>query len=255
MLWYKSWMETRWRFLIGLAMLTCSACVVVFLYPQMAKLIPLASTLEAKGVLGREIREAGELARDYRGYVWGQWYRQNLPQLGTLFAALLGTGGLLSESSGRGMLFTLSLPASRKRLLGFRAAVGLAEFLVLAFVPSLFIPLLSPAVGETYGLGNVLIHSACQSIAGAVFFSLAFLLSTMFHDLWRPLLITLSLAAALALFEQVFRILSPYNIFRVMSAEVYFRTGQLPWLGLLTCAVASAAMLYGATISIARHDF
>ena len=50
----------------------------------------------------------------------------------TLFAVLLGTGGLLSQASGGGALFTLSLPVSRNRLLGVRAATGLAELLVLA---------------------------------------------------------------------------------------------------------------------------
>ena len=34
MLWRKSWMETRWRFLIGLLLLVCSAAVIVFARPQ-----------------------------------------------------------------------------------------------------------------------------------------------------------------------------------------------------------------------------
>jgi len=67
---------------------------------------------------------AAELTRDYRGYVWLQWFRKELLQLGTLFAVLLGTGGLFSQRSA---LFTLSLPASRRRLLGVRATAGLAD--------------------------------------------------------------------------------------------------------------------------------
>ena len=31
MLWYKSWLETRWRFLIGLVLLMLSACGTVLL--------------------------------------------------------------------------------------------------------------------------------------------------------------------------------------------------------------------------------
>src|SRR5260370_15354436 len=34
MLWYKSWLETRWRFLIGLVLLLFSALSTVFTYPQ-----------------------------------------------------------------------------------------------------------------------------------------------------------------------------------------------------------------------------
>ena len=88
-----------------------------------------------------------------------------------------------------------------------------------------------------------------------MFFSLAFLLSTVFSDVWRPLLIVLCVAVVLALVEQFFRDLSRYSLFRVMSGEAYFRGGGLPWLGLLASAAVSAAMLYAATRNIARQDF
>lgn len=254
MLWYKSWLETRWRFVIGLALLMLSAAGTVLAYPYVLELLPMARP-DLGGEIGRRVSEAMELSRDYRGYVWSEWFRQNLTQTWTLFAVLLGTGGLLSQASGGGALFTLSLPVTRTRVLGVRAATGLTELLVLAFVPSLVLPVLSPTIGQTYGIGDALIHSACLFIAGAVFFSLAFLLSTVFSDVWRPLLIALCVATVLALFEQVFRDLSRYGLFRVMSAEVYFRGGGLPWLGLVASAALSVAMLYAAARNIARQDF
>lgn len=255
MLWYKSWLETRWRFLIGLALLMLSGASTVLTYPEVVKLLPLAPRADLSGEIGRRVAEAMELARDYRGYVWSQWFRHNMLQMWALFAVLIGTGGLLSQASGGGALFTLSLPASRNRLLGVRAATGLAELLVLAFVPSLLLPALSPTIGQTYGIGDALIHGACMFIAGAVLFSLPFLLSTVFSGVWPPLLIVLCGATVLALCEQIFRGLSRYSLFRVMSAEVYFRGGGLPWLGLLASAAVSAVMLYAATRNIARQDF
>lgn len=255
MLWYKSWLETRWRFLIGLALLMLSAVSTVLAYPEVVKLLPLVPKLDLGGEIGRRMAESAELARDYRGYVWSQWFLQNMPKNWTLFAVLLGTGGLLSQASGGGVLFTLSLPASRNRLLGVRAAAGLAELLVLAVVPSILLSVLSPAIGHTYGIGDALIHSACLFVAGAVFFSLAFLLSTVFSDVWRPLLIVLCAAVLLALLELVFRGLSRYSVFRVMSAETYFRGGGLPWLGLLASAAVSLVTLYVASRNIARQDF
>ena len=161
----------------------------------------------------------------------------------------------MAGGSGGAALFTLSLPVSRNRVLGVRAATGLAEFLVMAVIPSLLIPLLSPAIGQRYSLADAVVHGACAFVVGAVFFSLAFLLSTMFSDLWRPLLIACAVAVVLSLGEQIFQDASPYGIFRVMSGERYFRTGQLPWLGLLASAAASAAMLYTASRNIARRDF
>src|SRR5688572_18177370 len=125
MLWYKAWLETRWRFLIGLVLLMFSACGVVIGYQEVIKLLPLAPKVDLSGELGRRVIEAMELARTYRGYVWSQGFRQNLIQTWTLFAVILGTGGLLSQASGGGALFTLSLPTTRSRLLGVRAATGL----------------------------------------------------------------------------------------------------------------------------------
>jgi hypothetical protein len=255
MLWYKSWLETRWRFLIGMALLVCSAAGLVLTEPHVMKLMPLARSMAVSGALGREIRQSAELALEYRGYIWSQWFGQNARQTATLFAVLLGTGGMLSQPFGGAVLFTLSMPASRRRLLGVRAAAGLAEFLVLALVPSLLIPLLSPSIGETYRVDAALIHGACLFAGGAVFFSLAFLLSTVFFDLWRPLLITLLIAVVLALCPQIFRGLEPYSLFRVMSGEAYFRTGAVPWLGLLASAAVSASLLYAAAVNVERRDF
>ncbi|HEY2904255.1 MAG TPA: hypothetical protein VGJ29_00030 [Vicinamibacterales bacterium] len=254
MLWHKAWLDTRSRFLIGLALLMLSAFAAVFSYPKVMKLLPLAPAVDVGGELGRRIREAVDLARDYRGYIWSQWVRQNMSQLWTIFAVLLGSGSLIARGS-RGGLFTLSLPISRGRLLGVRAATGLAELLALAVLPALVLPLFSPAIGQAYGIGDALIHAACMFTAGTVFFSLAFLLSTTFDDLWQPMLITFLVAMALALCPQVFRELSPFSIFTVMNGEVYFRTGHLPLVGIVASLAVSASMLYGADRSLARRDF
>lgn len=255
MLWYKSWLETRWRFLIGLAVLVLSACGTVFAYPEVVKLLPFASQVDRSGEIGRQVADAIDLARSYRGYIWSQWFHQNMVQMWTLFAALLGTGGLLSQSAGGGGLFTLSLPASRDRLVGIRAATGLIELLVLAFVPAFLVPLFSPAIGQSYGLGEALIYSACMFIAGSVFFSLATLLSTIFTDVWRPSLLVLFLAGAISIGEQIIHNPSFPGVLHIMSAETYFRYGQLPWLGLLISAAVSTALLYAASRNIARQDF
>lgn len=252
MLWYKAWLETRWRFLIGLVIMACSAAGVVFLYPRVLELLPLVPSADVGGELGRRIREAATLAREYRGYVWSQGFGQNLTEMGTLFAVLLGTGGL---HSGRAALFTLSLPASRPRLLGIGAAAGLAEWFALALVPALLIVVLSPAVGERYSLSSALVHAVCLFAAGAVFFSLAVLLSTAFADIWRPLLLTLFAAIAVAVAEAAMPGFSGRGLFTVMSGETYFRTGQVPWAGLAVSAALSATLLYGASVSFARRDF
>jgi ABC-type transport system involved in multi-copper enzyme maturation permease subunit len=175
-------------------------------------------------------------------------------ELWALFAVVLGTGGLLAQASRGGALFTLSLPVSRGRLLGVRAATALAELLILALVPSLIIPLPSPAVSQTYSLADALVYGMCLFIAGSVLFSFAFLLSTVFSDIWRPPLIALCIVVGIRLLEQAIG-LGNVSLLAFMTAESYFRGDGLPWVGLLASAAVSAMMLYGAALNIARQDF
>ena len=255
MLWYKAWLETRWRFLIGLVLLIFSAFGTVLAYPRVVELLSSMPAVQVGGTIGEQIREGLALARDYRGYIWAQFFRQNLIQTWTLFAVLLGSGSAIAQMSGGGTLFTLSLPASRADLVRVRVATGFAELAALALLPSLAVPMLSLAVGEHYGVAAALVHAACLFAAGTAFFSLAFLLSTLFSDLWRPLLLACGIAFCWSIVGQLVPAVGRYSIFRVMSAESYFRGAGVPWVGLAASVAVSIAMLVMATKNIERQDF
>ena len=252
MLWYKAWLDTRWRFAIGLVILMLSACAAVVGYPNAVK--ALAEVTPSDGEIGRQLSETAALIRDYRSYIWSQWFSQTMRELWALFAVLLGTGGLLAQVSRGGALFTLALPVSRARLLGVRAAAALAELLILALVPALTIPLLSPLIGQSYRFADAIVHGTCIFIAGSVLFSFTVLFSTVFRDVWRPPLITLCLAVLLRMLEQFFG-LEHVSLLAVVTAESYFRGSGVPWLGLFVSAAVSAGLLYAATKNIARQDF
>jgi hypothetical protein len=91
--------------------------------------------------------------------------------------------------------------------------------------------------------------------AAGAFFCFAFLLSTAFDDLWRPLLIACALAVIVGVCELALPEMGRYGVFRLMSGETYFLSGHVPWVGLLIVVTASAAMLYGAVSNVARRDF
>ena len=255
MLWYKAWLETRWRFLIGIAILVLSVVGTVLAYPRVERVLPLMPSVDTSSLVGQRIKAIADLSRTYGGYIWAQWLRQNNVQMLSLFAALLGTGGLLSQAAGGGRLFTLSLPVSRDRLFGVRAATGLTELAILAFVPSLLLPLLSPTVGQTFRIGAALAYGACAFVASTVLFSATSLLSTVFNDIWRPALIVCAVATAIGVYEPFLGDISRYSLFGIMDGETYFRDGGLPWLGLLASAAVSAAMLVAASRNLARQDF
>ena len=257
MLWHKAWLETRWRFISAIVILTMLAGGSVYDYLATQQLLPgLASATtspvaESSG-LAAAIREAIEVQKDFRGFIWYRTFRDNLSNMGVFFAILLGCGGLVSESSKGSALFTLSLPVTRKQLLGARTGVGLAELVAISMVPPLTIPILAPSIGQQFSIVDALAHGICIFVVAAVFFSLASFLSTLFADIWRPMLIAIGIAC-LAAFASF--VVPQLAIFSVMSGESYFRTGSLPWAGFLTAAVIATALLYSAAETLERRDF
>ncbi len=75
----------------------------------------------------------------------------------------------------------------------------------------------------------------------------------MFHDIWRPLLLTLAVAMVVSLFEQ--RGGNGPGIYHVMSGASYFRGHGRALAWLVLCAAGSAALYYAATASLAKRDF
>lgn len=258
MLWHRAWLETRGRFLAGLALSVIVAFGAIYDFRAVERLLPVVqnidqSRLDMSGPIGAAIKQSLEAQQSFRGFVWFQWYRQNLTYLVVIFAALLGSGGLLAKSGG-GTLFTLSMPVSRTRVIGTRAAVGLAELLILAIVPSLVLPLLASTIGQSYSLIDVFAHGLCMFIVGSVFFSLAAVLSNEYADVWRPVLIACVIAAAIGMLEYLPAI-GQYGMFRVMNGETYYRHAGLPWIGLLVNAGIAVALLRTAVVNLAHRDF
>jgi hypothetical protein len=255
MLWKKAWLETRSRFIAGVLILTVMTGVKVYEYVVTLRAMPAAeSVLSGAGntPLGNAIRDAIAVQREFRGFIWYTAYRDNLTTMGVLFAVLLGCGGLLAEARKGSALFTLSLPVTRRQLLGARTATGLAQCFVIAMIPPLAIPLLAPSVGQQYSIVDALAHGLCLFFVAALFYSLASFLSTVFGDFWRPMLIAFFIAcvAAMAQFAA-----PEFGLFRVMSGEAYFRNGTLPWMGFVTTAVLASALLYSAAETLERRDF
>jgi hypothetical protein len=254
MLWYKSWLDTRWRFLLTLAVLLVLVCASVMGFETMQKLLASLPQLAvpAGDALQQEIQQSLDQARTFRGYAWSQWFAGSVPEMLTLAAALLGSGSPLVKS-GSGALFSLALPVSRERWIGTRAGLGVAELFVVALAPSIALPLLAPLVGEQFSFVDAVVYGFCAFIIASLFFGVAVYLSTLFNDVWRPLLLTCLVALALA----TVGLLLPENrgLYAAMAGGGYFYDGSLPWAELLLGAAGAAALVYAAAANIARRDF
>jgi len=254
MLWYKSWLDTRWRFLLGLTLLLVFACGTVVSFSTVQELVNSVSPSAISGSddLRQEFEESIELMRTFRGYVWLQWFQQNFSGLLTLFAALLGSGSLLVQS-GSGALFSLALPVSRGRWIAARAGAGLAELLVLALAPSVAFATLAPLFGQQYSIAEALVYGTCAFVGASTFFGIAVYVSSLVNDVWRPLLITCLAAVAIAAVGLVLP--EGHGLFTAMAGGNYFEDGSLPWIDLLVSAAVAAGLLYAAAANVARRDF
>ena len=253
-MWYKAWLETRWRFLIGLAIFVLLTMGNVMGYPLVARrLLSVQTVPQADDLVSRALRESFELSRTFRGYVWMNAFRQNLPQLGTLFAILLGSGGLRTERVGT--LFTLSLPVSRRSLTLTRTACGLSELFAMVMISALMIPLMAPAIGERYALLDAIVHGVCLFVTATAFFSLTFWLSTTSSDVWRPGLVVFGIVVLLFVCEAVLPWTAPFGLFHTMRGDSYFRNATVPWIGLAIAVAASGLLLHRAVVVAERQDY
>lgn len=250
MLWHKAWIDTRWRFLLGLALLLVLACGSSLVFPRVRDFLgsmqlPLVEDEEAAA----SFRETLEFLRTFRGYAWSQWFSQNFPVLLTIMAALLGSGSPLVKG-GSGALFSLALPVARGRWIGTRAGTAAAELLVLALIPSLVFAALAPVVGDRFAVTEAIAYGISGFLGASLFLGLAVLLSTLFSDVWRPLLLTCVAAVVVAVVVP-----HDHGLFQAMGGRSYFFTGTLAWPELLVSALAAAGLVYAAGARLARRDF
>jgi ABC-type multidrug transport system permease subunit len=197
-------------------------------------------------------------------YIWRITYRGYLRVLFMVLTILLGLGGLTREREQRTAAFTLALPVSRGRLLVTRTLVGLGQVVLLATLPAIVLPLLSPLVGEAYASSQAWGFAILWAIVGSLIFSLSLLASVLFQGEFTPpaaAILGLAGYSFLAEVRPVERYLT--DIHDVMSGTEmpYFvertgvLTGPLPWASLYAVFLAAAALIViGARIT-KRQDF
>jgi hypothetical protein len=245
MLWYKAWRETRARFLLSAVALAVICASFVFFHRDAS-------------------RGISEEPLSYPVYIWRITYKGYLRELFMILTILLGLGGLTRERDHRTVGFTLALPVSRWRLLGTRTLVGLAQVVVLATLPAIVLPALSPLIGQVYPSPQAWAFAILWATVGSLIFAMGLLASVLFTgEFTAPVAAIFGLVgySLLADMPPVDRYLT--DIHDVMSGidMPYFTertgvlTGPLPLSTLLAVFLATAGLIViGARITN-RQDF
>jgi ABC-2 type transport system permease protein len=229
MLAYKAWHESRARFLLSAATLGWFCALFIIVRPM--------------------VHDAA--VKPFVPFVEDSIYAGSVRNFYGVFVLVLGLGGLLQETSRGSAAFTLSLPVTRAHLVAVRAAVGIAEVIALALVPTIAVVGLAPFQGETYSVVDAMQFSTQWAVTGSVIFAVAFLVSIWLSGTYAALTASIIAVGAYALLVTLspMRHVPVLNVFTIMD---HVHPGVLRLVG---TSLASVAIITAAMWLTERRDF
>jgi hypothetical protein len=225
MLWYKGWLETRFRLLFALAF------IGLFLVQ-----------LHAIGI------KAPSGVKVAVGIAW-------------IFVAsisiMLAGAGIATQPSfqaAKGLhgstLFTLSLPVSRLRLLAVRAGIGWLEMAGVIGAMWCGMWILFPVLRGTTTPAEMFKHTVALIACASGLYSVPVLLATFLDDQWR-LFGSLGIFGALWWLSNHTPLPASANIFRAMGEGSPLIAHTMPWLA-MAFSLELAAILFFAALKVAQ---
>jgi ABC-type transport system involved in multi-copper enzyme maturation permease subunit len=245
MLWYKAARESGARFFLSACALSVICACFVFFHRD-----------ASAGLSDEPIT--------YAMYIWRVTYKNYLRELFMLIAIFLGVGGLARERANGTTWLTLGLPVSRSRIVTSRAAIGVLQVTVLAMIPAIVIPALSPLVGEVYPATQAWGFVSLWVPAGMLIFGMGLLASTLFSgEFTAPVMGLVGLLGYMVLTELpvLDRFLPDLNDMMSGIGMSYFNetsaqlTGSAPLTTLAPLLVGSVLLVAGGVVVTQRQDF
>jgi hypothetical protein len=231
MLWYKSWLETRFRVWFVL---------VLVLFPLVLVLRQVHHSLSHAAV--------ENLLTSFTLYL-------------SLLPVMLGGAGIKTQPLLRttkglhgSMYFTLSLPVSRLRLLATRAGLGMLETVGVFAALSCMAWFAFPVVRAHLSSSDLFAYWVTVSICVSAFYSLSVLLATFWDDLWQiwgsaiVILILRWLSTEVSVPPSV-------NIFRAMGAASPLFTHTFPWASMAISLGAAVILFFAAMRVVQTHEY
>jgi hypothetical protein len=226
MLWYKAWLETRWRlvFTIGSMMLVWLTIPLLGAPPdRLWRSLELGSTLlycfAALFLAGAGINSQ------------------------TLYAGTAGYHG--------SMLFTLSLPVSRTRLFFARAGLGAVETCAFVMVTAGITLLCRP---ETPTASQAFRYGVRAIICTMAVYALSALLACVLDEMWQFMGTCLCLGAVF-LIQFRSNTVSQLSPLRGMTLWSYPLTAPMPWAPVVASVVCTGVLLYASVLVLRRKEY
>lgn len=237
----------KFKFAIGLVIMVIIAATLPVLQSYTVKLMQSAPVPEFA-------RQQAELLKDYRYWVWSQWFGKNLIQMGSILAVIFGAGMISSEVSARTVYFLLAQPIRRQNAFAVKYAVNLAYLMLTALLSTAALYIAVVAGGKQYpvaGLAQQLIMGAAGL---AVVFSIAAFCSTLYDRTMKSAMFS-ALAALLLSAPGYFPSLARFSVYYQMAGAQIYEGKGFPFVGFAVLAAVSIILYVLGRDRIAKRDF
>jgi len=231
MLWYKGWLETRYRLLFCIGWATVFLALV---HPAHTTPMPLG----AKGSVFSVVM-------------------LSCPMVVLVGCAMLGGSGVVTQptlQAAKGLhgstLYTLSLPVSRVRLLAVRASVGWLEIIGLVSLLCVSLWVLAPALRTVATPLQVVKYAATIIACGSMLYGVSVLLATFLDDQWRTWG-AMGIGVGLWWLCGYAKVPEATNIFRAMREGSPLMAHAMPW-GAMGFSVAMGVALVIAAAKVVQ---
>jgi ABC-type transport system involved in multi-copper enzyme maturation permease subunit len=260
MLFYKAWLETRTRFFTAVAV-TIAVCAFWTLAHTWIENNWHRDLLEHPNWNYQEwYRRA---MRDYPFYLWHFVYAEMFQKIWVIFAVLLGIGGLSREAAHGTAGFTLSLPVGRFTLFRTRAAMALAELVLLCVIALTTIAAGSRVMGLAYPISHGISHITILMLGGMVFLAASLCLTEFMEGEHTSVLIGLGGVGLLYFMMQPYIDGAPLDWFAIPFAVPKLMAGpaeimgigDIAWSGMLASLTAAALFITLGLQRTQRRDY
>ena len=148
------------------------------------------------------------------------------------------------------MMFTVSLPVSRLRLIAVRAAIGWVEAACLVGLLCACIWHLSAAVRLIATPMEMVEQAAVLIVCSSVAYFLSVVLATFLEDQWR-IWGTMIAVAAMFWLSVKFSLPAAVDLIKAMGANSPLVAHSMPW-GAMGFAAGLSVVLFAAAVTVAR---
>jgi len=249
MLWYKAWTDTRMFFFLGMFSLIAMVGALNMAYPgSPGQEFP-------HGALAVRLADVRSLPQDARSYIWLHWFGNTLViWLSILAVALASTGFPPPRAATGSILHTLALPVSRRIMAGVRVAMGFVELVIAAVIPTLLVCVAAALRGQSYSVREGLVQSLLAVAGAGALYALFVFFSATLGEMAKGILGCATLFL-FGLFTFLVDGVQRYSIFRLMTGDMYFLRGEIPWLGIAGSVCASLLLIAGSVAIVERRDY